>query len=265
MYVYVEDTEQKRIVQARKDRKGLALGQGGEGYIADDEWCYNCGGAGHWGDVSSIYKSVDSAHADTWPKDCREFYHPDALVEPTAFSFRVLSAGPFAPPQNASGSRAPRDWERDVSLPGGVEHVGRRAKKKEMEKLTRRAQLQEADDSDNWFQNRNVKNRRESEREHDRPAGKVPTGPKMAIGPSSKEAPRPFQFAPVGPSSSKVSLSDRLSDPKEGRRDGKSHAQRRVERDRALDSNTRHRSDRERNNIGHRDERGPRYRGGYAR
>ncbi|KAJ7498948.1 hypothetical protein FB451DRAFT_1203606 [Mycena latifolia] len=240
LYVYVEDIEQERILRTRKDKKDLPLGQGGEGYIADDEWCYNCGGAGHWGD------------------DCREFYHPEPLVEPTAFSYHVLSKGPFAPPKLASGSRAPRDWEREVALPSGLENVGQRAKKKEMEKLARRAQQQqEADEPESWFQKP-----RNSERERERPADSLPTGPrKMKISSSVQEAARPFQFT-AAPSSSKLSLSDRLSDPTpNGHHSAKAHSNSRRERDRS----DRHRSDRERDKSRHRDERGPRYKGGYSR
>ncbi|KAJ7700061.1 hypothetical protein B0H17DRAFT_1048404 [Mycena rosella] len=232
LYVYVEDAEQVGIVQARKVKKGVPLGQGGEGYIADDEWCYNCGGSGHWGD------------------DCREFYHPEPIVEPTAFSYHFLSAGPFTLPP---GSHAPRDWEKVIALPGDV---GRRARKKEMEKLGRRAQQQEADEPD-WFQNsRNVKSRGTPERNHrdrdrGRPTGNPPTGPrKMSFGQSVKDAglparPAPFQFT-AGPSSSKVALSDRLTDPAQDRhRDAE-----------AL---------REEHKYRERNERRPRYKGGYSR
>lgn len=48
----MKDEDREDILKARKEKKDLRLGQGGEGYIADDEWCYTCGGAGHWGDVS---------------------------------------------------------------------------------------------------------------------------------------------------------------------------------------------------------------------
>jgi len=37
----------------------MKLGQGGEGYVADDEWCYNCGNPGHWGDVGANYYSIE--------------------------------------------------------------------------------------------------------------------------------------------------------------------------------------------------------------
>ena len=36
----------------RQQQREMKLGEGGEGYVADDEWCYNCGNVGHWGDVS---------------------------------------------------------------------------------------------------------------------------------------------------------------------------------------------------------------------
>ncbi|KAJ6599088.1 hypothetical protein DFH09DRAFT_1021879 [Mycena vulgaris] len=254
LYVYLEDAEQEHVLQARKEKKGMPLGQGGEGYIAGDEWCYNCGGSGHWGD------------------DCREFYHPDSLTEPTAFSYHVLSAGPFIPP--ATSSHAPREWERGADLPGGVQNVGRQAKRKEMEKLARRARQQEADEPENWFQNpRNVKNRGAPERERERPPGNAPTGPrKMNFAPSVKDGARPFQF--TAGSSSKASLSDRLTDPMpERHRDAKSQSgnsksRRASERERereqhASDSHSRHRNDRDKER--HRDERGPRYKGGYSR
>lgn len=52
LYEYFTDQDKDHIVRIREERKHLTLGQGGEGYIASDEWCYNCGSCGHWGDVS---------------------------------------------------------------------------------------------------------------------------------------------------------------------------------------------------------------------
>ncbi|KAJ6484983.1 hypothetical protein C8R47DRAFT_1016740 [Mycena vitilis] len=236
LYVYVEDDERQHILQIRKGRKGLPLGQGGEGYIADDAWCYNCGGSGHWGD------------------DCREFYHSEPLSEPTAFSYQVLSGGPFSVTEHMLKSETPREWEREVSLPGGVENVGRQARKKEMEKLTRRAQQQEADDDPvDWFQSsRDGRNRGGSR-------GNIPA-PRQAAGPS-KEPPRVFKFGAAA--SSKVSLSDRLTDPIP--RGATSASLRdRDSRDRASDS--RRRNERDSHNERERDrDRRPRYRGGYSR
>ncbi|KAJ6613481.1 hypothetical protein B0H10DRAFT_2048694 [Mycena sp. CBHHK59/15] len=249
LYVYVDDAEQGRIVRARQDKKNLSLGQGGEGYIADDEWCYNCGTAGHWGD------------------DCEDFYHPQALVEPSAFSHHVLSLGPFAITDNAPNHRIPREWEREVKLPGGLDHVGRQAKKKEMEKLARRQQ-QEDDDPGDWFQNsRNAKIRGAADRDR-RTLGSIPTGPKkMTFGSSLKDSGVPFQFSAA--SSSKASLAERLSDPARDRhRDSKSSrsSKSNSRHDRSSDRHSRHRDDRERDKDRHRrDERGPRYTGGYSR
>jgi len=55
MYEYVSDKERLRILYAREAKQHLGIGQGGEGYIGRDSWCYNCGGLGHWGDVSMVF------------------------------------------------------------------------------------------------------------------------------------------------------------------------------------------------------------------
>ena len=51
MYTYVEDDARQDALRVREGKSTLPLGEGGEGYIATDEWCYNCGGSGHLGDV----------------------------------------------------------------------------------------------------------------------------------------------------------------------------------------------------------------------
>ncbi|KAF7355279.1 Protein air1 [Mycena sanguinolenta] len=235
VYVYVEDAEHERILETRQARKGLELGQGGEGYIARDACCYNCGGSGHWGD------------------DCQETYRSEPLVEPTAFSHHWLTQGPFTV-EHVSERRAPRDWVSDIPLPGGVENVGRQSKRKEMEKLARRAKQQQQDADDDpadWFQS--VGNGRKGERERERSNGNIPTGPRKSGGHPT------FQFA--GASPSKPSLVDRISDrPPDHYRDARSSNSRgRDSRDRA--SGSRHR---EREREKDRRDRGPRYRGGYS-
>ena len=55
MYRYVEDDVRLETLRVREEKRVLALGEGGEGYIASDEWCYNCGGSGHLGDVSPYF------------------------------------------------------------------------------------------------------------------------------------------------------------------------------------------------------------------
>jgi len=38
----------------RETKRDLPLGVGGEGYIGTEDWCFNCGDAGHLGDVSQV-------------------------------------------------------------------------------------------------------------------------------------------------------------------------------------------------------------------
>jgi len=54
IYQYVNDEDHVVIMQTREEMKTSALGNGGEGYIASEEWCYNCGNPGHLGDVCII-------------------------------------------------------------------------------------------------------------------------------------------------------------------------------------------------------------------
>lgn len=54
IYEYLTEDGKNDILSTRNNKQNLKLGQGGEGYIADDEWCYNCGSRGHWGDVSGL-------------------------------------------------------------------------------------------------------------------------------------------------------------------------------------------------------------------
>ena len=54
MYNYMADKERDSTLKDRKRKKNLALGLGGEGYIGREDWCFNCGDAGHLGDVSQL-------------------------------------------------------------------------------------------------------------------------------------------------------------------------------------------------------------------
>ncbi|KAJ3523629.1 hypothetical protein NM688_g8695 [Phlebia brevispora] len=58
MYEYVEDAERQMILSVREQKRDLAIGQGGEGYIAPEDWCYNCGGCGHLGDVGAMISTL---------------------------------------------------------------------------------------------------------------------------------------------------------------------------------------------------------------
>lgn len=53
MYDYVSEETRQQIMQFRESCRDLNIGEGGEGYIVNDLWCYNCGETGHWGDVST--------------------------------------------------------------------------------------------------------------------------------------------------------------------------------------------------------------------
>ena len=52
LYEYLSAEEQTTTINHRLSKKGIKLGEGGECYVANDEWCYNCGRCGHLGDVS---------------------------------------------------------------------------------------------------------------------------------------------------------------------------------------------------------------------
>jgi protein AIR1/2 len=51
MYEYLTEVDRQSTLNIRDQLQHLTLGEGGEAYIARDEWCYNCGGVGHLGDV----------------------------------------------------------------------------------------------------------------------------------------------------------------------------------------------------------------------
>ncbi|KAF7313289.1 hypothetical protein HMN09_00484300 [Mycena chlorophos] len=161
LYVYLDDAEHKQVLQARQDKKGLPMGQGGEGYIAEDAWCYACGKRGHFGD------------------DCHSHIQPPA--ESSAFSHRMLSQGPFAVPDPEPGSPTLDDDLVDVPLPGGVQNVGKQGRNKEKERLARRAKQEEEDDAEDWFQSGRggggMSIRGAAAREKNRP----PSGPRKMV------------------------------------------------------------------------------------
>jgi hypothetical protein len=51
IYTYLTDAERDAVLAERESKCQLGFDNGGEGYIARDRWCYNCGGSGHLGDV----------------------------------------------------------------------------------------------------------------------------------------------------------------------------------------------------------------------
>lgn len=70
MYDYVDDAERQTILTVREQKRDLAMGQGGEGYIAPEDWCYNCGGCGHLGDVRDL-NSCLSPSSDRFGRTAR--------------------------------------------------------------------------------------------------------------------------------------------------------------------------------------------------
>ena len=61
MYEYVDDAERQQILTSREEKREFILGQGGEGYIAPEDWCYNCGECGHLGDVRASISFLSSS------------------------------------------------------------------------------------------------------------------------------------------------------------------------------------------------------------
>ncbi|KAJ7591065.1 hypothetical protein C8J56DRAFT_934584 [Mycena floridula] len=232
VYHYVEKEERDSTLALRQSKMNLELGQGGEGYIADDEWCYNCGGSGHWGD------------------DCEEMPHiNDIPIESSAFSSHNTSSGPFFDPHAKSRpTRIPRsltrDWESSKNAPPDA--VGKKNR----------------DEQEDWFgSGRNVKNRGQSSRDS-RPPKKMSFGPsKHDMGQSSStKKPSLQQRMGMG--------SDRDFAPPTGPRSDFRRRHRDRSRDKGRDKERDKDRERSRDNDRSRHERKdyePRYRGGYSR
>jgi len=266
-------------MQVREEKKKLALGNGGEGYIASEEWCYNCGNPGHLGD------------------ECDEVAHTfDIPSEPSAFSSHNIMSGPFYDPASdpVRVRRGPRELQNEEDRPAlrddwGMDaplHVGKQGKNKDKEKLAKRLRDQEADDTGDWFNNpRNMRNRG-----NDKP---TPNGPKaMKFGSSMKDVGRHFDPPPSASprKNGPPSLLDRLGDNPHRdyrRRTGDQYGpsgEHESYRIRGASKNSRDRDDkhsrgssgrdRERQrrdsrewerDRGHGQGNGPRYKGGYSR
>ncbi|KAJ3760091.1 hypothetical protein EV360DRAFT_40561 [Lentinula raphanica] len=137
IYQYVPDAARISIMQARQAKKSRPLGAGGEGYIAEDSWCYNCGECGHWGDDCEVTGHVHDIPDDT-----------------SAFGNANLCVGPFSEIETGKSDRALQEWELDApewnDWGGRVPtNVGRQAKKKEMARM--RATFVEEDDEDSFI------------------------------------------------------------------------------------------------------------------
>ncbi|KAI6164841.1 hypothetical protein EDD17DRAFT_1558305 [Pisolithus thermaeus] len=154
IYQYVTDEERVLIRENRDARQHLRIGQGGEGYIGTDDWCYNCANTGHLGD------------------DCDELPRSSQVPpEPSAFSAFNLMTGPFYDPTMESPriQRGPRDLREsedlarlpDLNVPIDV---GKRGRNKDRENLEKRFREQEDGEPGDWFNDmQNAKNRRAKE------------------------------------------------------------------------------------------------------
>ncbi|KAG2369823.1 hypothetical protein BDR07DRAFT_318627 [Suillus spraguei] len=211
IYQYVTDEDRVKIMQTREEKKKLGFGKGGEGYIASELCCYNCGNTGHLGD------------------DCDEVaFVFDIPAEPSAFSSHNIMSGPFYDPVSelVRVRRGPRELQNEEDRPNlrkdwGMDaptNVGKQGKNKDKEKMAKKFRDQEDDDTGDWFNNpHNMKNRG-----NDKP---VSNGRKaLKFGSSIKDVGR--QFMPPPLDSPRKSLLDRLGDnPHRGprRRNGDYH------------------------------------------
>ncbi|KAF8812458.1 hypothetical protein BYT27DRAFT_7182901 [Phlegmacium glaucopus] len=251
LYEYLASEDQTRTFARRLSRKGVKLGQGGEGYVADDEWCYNCGNSGHWGD------------------DCYELSNTRSLGEYSAFSNHNVMTGPFydpnQEPKSPSSRSRTRDWEQvDQMFNWGKDapdRVGRQARVKSMAALEQKSRQAE-DDPDDWFGKKSAR----------APPRYPPREPKkMSFGKSFTDE---RQYAP--PADRPPSLLTRLGGDyhhsNSRSHDINRHSEGRQPPRRSRNKND-HRHQREERSgssalaDGHRKDipTGPRYRGGYAR
>ncbi|KLO16350.1 hypothetical protein SCHPADRAFT_926593 [Schizopora paradoxa] len=174
MYEYVSDSRRDEILKRRREKEGFQFGEGGEGFIGEDLWCYNCGDEGHLGD-----------DCDLAPRP------PEFPREPSAFGrFNILS-GPFADAAapSSSRSRKQREWEVEGYFDDGYgfsgpSNVGKRGRDKEKERMRQRAFEADYDDDD-WFGSRGD-SRRTGPQSTSHPP---PLGPKRS-GKDSSSTPR---------------------------------------------------------------------------
>ncbi|KAF8914586.1 hypothetical protein CPB85DRAFT_519191 [Mucidula mucida] len=205
LYEYISEEDRTKTINSRREKATLSLGEGGEGYIAEDAWCYNCGLGGHWGD------SCDAARPIGVPEDGSAF-HP-----------RNILSGPFSETDIATNGvvrRDFRDWEKDDNFIGNAGRVGKQKARQRLER-SERNQRETDDSGHSWFDN---KHRRRETAPARSDSGKGPK--KISFGASIGK-----QFIPLPPKP--TGLESRLSDRpnKNGREDGRKEKEKRGERD----------------------------------
>ncbi|KDR83768.1 hypothetical protein GALMADRAFT_671498 [Galerina marginata CBS 339.88] len=147
LYEYFTGQDQTQTLTQRQSKRDFKLGQGGEGYVADDEWCYYCGSYGHWG---------DDCHDLIWGQFSEEF---------SAFSKYNVMNGPFYDPRKelkqTNARSRPSDSEKEGKTSSWPQDapadVGRRARMKSRAALERQAREVE-EDPDDWFGNASRRN-----------------------------------------------------------------------------------------------------------
>lgn len=66
IYEYFTHEEREDRLKLNALSEGKAFdGEGGEAYIATDQWCHTCGECGHLGDVGICQCCLKSGYADT--------------------------------------------------------------------------------------------------------------------------------------------------------------------------------------------------------
>ncbi|GJE87490.1 hypothetical protein PsYK624_035730 [Phanerochaete sordida] len=157
MYTYVEESERLEILAEREQKRELDIGEGGEGYIGPEDWCYNCGDCGHLGD------------------DCQaNSLGHDRPLDPSAFSTYNINTGPFADAKNpqprkpgkaASYAARASEWGDGHGYVLPLD-VGKQGRKKEKARMERRAQEAQDDDGDDWFARRGGNRGRDRGKHH---------------------------------------------------------------------------------------------------
>jgi protein AIR1/2 len=288
VYEYVTQHERESILSSRREKSTLAFGSGGEGYIAEDEWCYNCGQCGHWGDVCMYLYMICIPSDGLSRQDCGRPHVADRPPGPSAFGVYNTYSGPFAglDEDRLPVARKPSDWEREDLLPDGWGqdaplNVGKQGRNRARERLEKQARVQ-GDDEDDWFgkpRPSRTKNgesaRRGSESNGLSNARRVP----FAL--SLKDDPRRLPPSAPRPRHQPPSLLDRIS-LDDDRPHSRSHHSPSYERDERTKSRQRRdygpnsrrhddrrhsnwKEDRDRRSDTRRNESGPRYTGGYSR
>ncbi|KAF9534352.1 hypothetical protein CPB83DRAFT_931053 [Crepidotus variabilis] len=264
LYEYSLIEDQARILGLRREKRNLELGEGGEGFVADDEWCYNCGESGHLGD------------------DCETLTSVNQSEEQSAFGKANIMNGPFYDPNapKASSSRSlVRDWGKVDKLTNiNIDGVGKKARLKAKAAMQKRQSRQEDDDLDDWFGN---SARPKSSNNQAPPSEPAAHSKKLSFGKSIG-----FQFKPISLPDrppNPPSLLDRISDSppesRSSRRSDRRERPRHRDRDR-YDHSPQSYRDKDRDRHRRRDDArpskqsempaarpdiGPRYRGGYGR